>query len=93
MHTPDTPIEELVKHEPRVVFLAAAETSNSHKSLFALPIPTKVPEIYKSLIFPSIVQSLPTKLANKLPKFDGENSKSPLKNTFKILRVYLTYLK
>ena len=48
--TPDSPVENLVKHEPHATFLALVETSNIHKSLFTLPIPTKVPERYKPLI-------------------------------------------
>ena len=68
-------MENLGKHEPYATFPALTETSNSHKSLFTLPIPTKVPERYKPLILPPIFQALPTNLANKLPRFDGESSK------------------
>ena len=73
--TPDTPVEDLVKHEPHSTFPTLSETWNSHKSLFALPIPTKLSERYKPLIFPPILQALPANLANKLPRFDGEDSK------------------
>ena len=75
MLTPDSPVEDLVKHEPHATFPPLAETSNILKSLFTLPIPTKVLEIYKPLIFPRIFQALPANLANKLPRFDGESSK------------------
>ena len=75
MPTPDTPVEDLVKHEPHATFLAPVETSNSHKYLFALPIPKKVPDRYMPLFLPSILQALPANLTKELPRFDGENSK------------------
>ena len=68
-------MEDLVKHEPHATFPDLAETSNSNKSLFTLPISTKVPERYKPLILPPIFQALLENLANKLPRFDGEKSK------------------
>ena len=75
MPTLNSPIEDLVKHEPHATFPDLAKTSNNHKSLFNLTISTKVPEIYKPLILPPIFQALPANLANKLPRFDGESSK------------------
>ena len=72
-------MEDLVKHEPHVTFPALAETSNNHKYIFTLPIPTKVPEIYKPLVFPPILWALPANIANKLPRFDGESSKATAK--------------
>ena len=68
-------MEDLVKHKPHATFPPPVETSKNHKYLFTLPIPTKVPEIYKPLILPPIFQALPTNIANKLPIFDGESSK------------------
>jgi len=52
--TLDSPMENLVKHEPHATFPTLAKTSNSHKSLFTLPISTKVPERYKPLVLPPI---------------------------------------
>ena len=75
MLTTDSSVENLVKHHSHATFLALAETSNSHESLFTLPIPTKVPERYKPMILPPIFQALPANLANKRPSFDGESSK------------------
>ena len=75
MLTLDSPMENLVKHEPHATFPTMAETSNSHKSLFTLPISTKVLERYKPLVLPPIFQALPANIQNKLPRFDGESSK------------------
>ena len=75
MLTPNSPVEDLVKHEPHDTFPTLSENSNSHKSLLTLPIPTKVQERYKPLILPPIFQALPANIANRLPIYDGENSK------------------
>ena len=73
--TPDSPMENLAKHEPHATFPTLAETSNNHKSLFTLLISTKVSERYKPLVLRPIFRALPANIQNKLPRFDGESSK------------------
>ena len=66
-------MKDLVEQEPHGISLTPKETSSSHGPLVALPTPTKVIEIYKTLVLPLIFQPLPAGLTNKLPLFDGEN--------------------
>ena len=68
-------MENPEKHEPHATSPALAEISNGYKPPFVLPIPVKVPDIYKPLVFPPILHDLPANFINNLPRFDGESAK------------------
>jgi hypothetical protein len=75
VHTPDAPIETLVRHKHPALSPTLAKPLDGCKPLAPSHVLGKFPDQYKPLDLPPFLHDLPVNYINNLPRFDGENGK------------------
>jgi hypothetical protein len=89
VHTPDAPVETLVRHKPPALSPTLAKPLDVCKPLSSSHVLAKVPDQYQPLDLPPLLHDLPVNYIKNIPRFDGENGKITVEKHIQNLEDFL----